>query len=63
MPLTITVLGALVTLAGAAALVLAFRQGQADRPDDERLTFRRAVALLAGGSLLLLVGTVLQTSV
>lgn len=51
-------LGTLLTLAGAALLVTAYRQGQAGRVDDERRTFRLAVAGLATGSLLFLVATV-----
>jgi hypothetical protein len=47
-------LGAILTLGGAAMLVLAFRHGQAGRTDDERRTFRLAVVGLAAGSLLFL---------
>ncbi len=47
-------LGGVLTLAGAALLVRAFRLGQADRRDDERRTFRLAVAALAVGSALFL---------
>jgi hypothetical protein len=53
------VLGAVLTLAGAGLLVVAYRQGQAGRIDDERRTFRLAVASLAVGSLFFLVTTVL----
>ncbi len=44
-------LGGLLTVVGATALVVAFRHGQAGRPDDERRWFRLAVAALALGSL------------
>jgi hypothetical protein len=54
------VLGALLTLTGAGLLVLAFRQGQAGRPDDERRTFRLAVVGLATGSVLFLVTMMLS---
>ena len=43
--------GALVTLAGAGVLVLAFRRGQEGEPAQERRLFRLAVVLLAFGSL------------
>lgn len=46
------VLGGLLTIAGALALVVAFRHGQAGEPDAERRVFRLAVAGLAAGSLL-----------
>jgi VIT1/CCC1 family predicted Fe2+/Mn2+ transporter len=52
-------LGAVLTLAGAALLVVAFRHGQAGRVDDERRIFRLAVGGLAAGSLLFLVTTVM----
>jgi hypothetical protein len=55
------VLGALLTIGGAGLLVLAFRQGQAGRAEDERRTFRLAVGALATGSLFFLVTTVLAT--
>ena len=45
------ILGGLLTLGGAALLVVAFRHGQAGRADDERRVFRLAVAALAVGSL------------
>lgn len=45
------VLGGLLTIGGAGALVVAFRHGQAQRRDDERRWFRLAVAGLALGSL------------
>lgn len=48
-------LGGLLTIGGAAALVVAFRHGQADRRDDERRWFRLAVAGLGLGSLAFLV--------
>lgn len=48
-------LGGLLTIGGAAALVVAFRHGQAGRTDDERRWFRLAVAGLALGSLAFLV--------
>jgi len=51
-------LGGLLTVGGAALLVIAFRHGQAGRVDDERRTFRLAVGGLAAGSLLFLVTTV-----
>ncbi len=44
-------LGGLLTVGGAGALVVAFRHGQAGRPDAERTWFRSAVAALALGSL------------
>ena len=47
--------GGALTLAGAAALVVAFRRGQDGRRDDERRWFRLAVAALALGSLAFLV--------
>lgn len=53
------VLGGLLTIGGAGLLVLAYRQGQAGRADDERRTFRLAVAFLATGSLFFLTTTVL----
>lgn len=43
-------LGGLLTIGGAAALVVAFRHGQAGRADDERRWFRGAVVGLALGS-------------
>lgn len=52
-------LGAVLTIAGAGLLVLAFRQGQAGRVQEERRTFRLAVAGLAAGSLMFLVTTVM----
>ena len=54
-------LGALLTIGGAALLVLAFRRGQAGRPGQERTTFRAAVATLALGSLLFLATMVVST--
>lgn len=47
-------LGAVLTLAGALLLVVAFRHGRDGRPDDERRVFRYAVAGLALGSLMFL---------
>ena len=47
--------GGLLTIGGAAALVVAFRHGQAGRRDDERTWFRAAVVGLALGSLAFLV--------
>lgn len=44
-------LGGLLTIGGAALLVVAFRHGQAGRAADERRVFRLAVAALAVGSL------------
>lgn len=52
-------LGGLLTIAGAACLVLAFRHGQAGRAQDERRVFRLAVAGLASGSALFLLTTIL----
>lgn len=57
--LTAFALGAVLTLTGAALLVVAFRHGQAGRGDTERRTFRRAVASLAAGSALFLTAMVL----
>lgn len=51
MQIVLLALGGLLTLAGAALLVRAFRQGQAGDRDAERRTFRLAVAGLAAGSL------------
>jgi len=45
------VLGAIGTIGGAAALVAAFRHGQAGRRADERRWFTIAVVALALGSL------------
>lgn len=56
--LTLT-LGAIGTMGGAAALVVAFRHSQAGRRPDERRWFVLAVAALALGSLAFL-ATVLQ---
>lgn len=56
-------LGAVLTIAGAGLLVIAFRHGQAGRVRDERRTFRLAVAGLAAGSLLFLVTTVMANPV
>lgn len=53
-------LGGLLTIGGAGALVVAFRLGQEDRPDAERLWFRAAVGALALGSVSFL-ATVLLT--
>ena len=58
----VLILGALLTLTGAGLLVLAFRQGQAGRRDDERRTFRLAVVGLAAGSVLFLVTMMLSGS-
>ena len=52
-------LGALLTIGGAAGLVVALRHGYAGRRDAERLTFRLAVAGLAVGSLVFLATVVL----
>ncbi len=54
------VLGAVLTLGGAALLVLAFRHGRDGRPDAERRTFRYAVAGLAVGSLMFLATAMLS---
>lgn len=54
-------LGGVATFAGALALVLAFRHGQAGRRDRERTLFRLAVVGLAVGSLLFLVHVVRST--
>lgn len=61
MPVLTLVLGAILTVAGAAALVVAFRHGQAGRRDDERRWFRLAVAGLALGSLAFLVTVMLDS--
>ncbi len=60
MPLV--VLGGVATLAGALALVLAFRHGQAGRRDRERVVFRLAVGALALGSALFLVHVATTTA-
>ena len=60
--MVVLVLGALLTLTGAGLLVVAFRQGQSQRPDAERRTFRLAVVGLAAGSLLFLVTMTLSGS-
>lgn len=52
-------LGAVLTIGGAAGLVVAFRHGQAGRRDVERRTFRLAVVGLAIGSLVFLATVVL----
>ncbi|KGM14335.1 hypothetical protein [Cellulomonas bogoriensis] len=52
-------LGGVLTLAGALFLVRAFRQGQEGLAENERRTFRLSVVLLAAGSALFLVTTVL----
>lgn len=54
------VLGAVFTLAGAGLLVVAFRHGRDGQPDDERRTFRYAVAGLAIGSLMFLATAMLS---
>lgn len=51
MELLTLALGAVLTVGGAAALVVAFRHGQAGRRADERRWFLAAVAALALGSL------------
>lgn len=61
MPVLTLVLGAILTVAGAAALVVAFRHGQAGRRDEERRWFRLAVAGLALGSLAFLVTVMLDS--
>ncbi|MDO8108069.1 hypothetical protein Q6348_12770 [Isoptericola sp. b441] len=48
----LTALGAVGTLGGAVAFVLAFRRGQADDHVGERRLFRWAVAGMALGMLL-----------
>lgn len=53
-------LGGVLTIGGAALLVLAFRRGQDGDRDAERRLFRYSVAALAAGSLCFLV-TVLVT--
>lgn len=55
MEIVTLVLGGLLTIGGAAALVVAFRHGQAERRDDERRWFRLAVLGLGLGSLAFLV--------
>lgn len=59
MPILTLALGGLLTLAGAWALVTAFRHGQQGRREEERRWFRAAVAGLAAGSALFLVTVVL----
>lgn len=56
-------LGAVLTIAGASLLVIAFRHGQAGRVQEERRTFRLAVAGLAAGSLMFLVTTVMANPI
>lgn len=51
------VLGAALTLVGAAMLVMAYRHSQFGRRDEERRTFRLAVGLLAAGSMTFVVAT------
>lgn len=53
--------GAVLTVAGAAALVVAFRHGQADRREQERRWFASAVVGLALGSLGFLATVLLQS--
>jgi uncharacterized membrane protein HdeD (DUF308 family) len=60
-PVLTLVVGAILTVAGAAALVVAFRHGQADRRDEERRWFRLAVACLAVGSLAFLATVALDS--
>ena len=55
------VLGAVLSLAGAAALVIAFRHGQAGRRTQERRLFPLAVAALALGSLCFLATVMLSS--
>jgi hypothetical protein len=50
-PVVTLVLGAVLTVAGAGALVIAFRHGQAGQHTDERRWFIGAVVALALGSL------------
>lgn len=52
-------LGALLTITGAAGLVVAFRHGRAGRDRAERRMFRLSTASLAAGSLALLATVVL----
>jgi len=54
------VIGGVLTIGGAGALVVAFRHGEAGRTEDERRWFRAAVGALAVGSLAFLV-TVAQS--
>lgn len=51
------VLGAALTLVGAAMLVIAYRHGQLGRRDQERRTFRLAVGLFAAGSVTFVAAT------
>ena len=55
MEIVTLVLGGLLTIGGAGALVVAFRHGQAGRTADERRWFRLAVAGLGLGSVAFLV--------
>ena len=57
MPSIALLLGAVLTLAGAALLVVAYRHGQEGRRDAERRTFRLAVGLFAAGSVTFVVAT------
>lgn len=61
MPVLTLVVGAILSVAGAAALVVAFRHGQADRRDKERRWFGLAVTCLALGSLAFLATVVLDS--
>ena len=54
-------LGAVGTLGGAGALVLAFRSGQGGDKAREKVLFRGAVAALALGSAAFLVAMILGT--
>jgi uncharacterized membrane protein HdeD (DUF308 family) len=60
-PVLTLVVGAILSVAGAAALVVAFRHGQADRRAEERRWFRLAVACLAFGSLAFLATVMLDS--
>lgn len=51
MPVITLVIGAVLTIAGAGGLVIAFRHGQAGQRADERRWFVGAVVALALGSL------------
>lgn len=59
MPVLTLSVGAVLSIAGAVALVVAFRRGQDDRRSEERRWFALAVACLALGSLAFLVTVVL----
>lgn len=57
MPSLVLVLGAVLTLGGAALLVLAYREGAAGRREQERRMFWTAVGVFAACSLMFVLAT------